>query len=268
MNRRPAVAGAFYEGRAEALRADVERYLDRSAATEDAPGCLCPHAGYVYSGAVTGAVLSSVNIPKTVIVVSFSHRGLGARYAVWPEGAWTTPLGDVPVNAALSAKLIDASPLLQADTEAFLFEHSGEVMLPFLQVLRGDVEIVMISVYPIAPLADVQAIGTDMAGVLRDVSPRPLLVASSDMTHHESAASAEKQDRLAIDRMLALDEEGLYETVRRHDISMCGVCPAVTVIACVKGLGATGGKLVRYETSAEATGDTSDVVAYAGLVFK
>jgi len=268
MIRRPAVAGQFYEGHADALRRDVERHLDASAEKEDVLGCVCPHAGYMYSGDVAGAVLSSVNIPPTVVVVSFSHRGLGEHYAVWPEGSWQTPLGEVPIDADLVGKFLDASTLLDADTDAFSFEHSGEVMLPFLQVLRPDVKVVMISVYPIAPLGELQAIARDLAGVLAGVTPKPLLVASSDMTHHESAASAEKRDRLAIDEMLKLDEAALYRVVRDHDISMCGVCPAVVVIACAKALGATEGKLVRYENSGKATGDRSSVVAYAGLVFK
>jgi AmmeMemoRadiSam system protein B len=268
MIRQAAVAGAFYEGRAEALRADVKSHLDASASKQHAFGCLCPHAGYMYSGDVAGAVLSRIDIPKTVIVISFSHRGLGAHFAVWPDGAWRTPLGDVPVNADLSARLIERSQVLEADTDAFMFEHSGEVMLPFLQVIRPDVEVVMVSVYPIAPLAELQAIGAEMAAVLGDAAELPLLLASSDMTHFESAADAERQDRLAIDAMLALDEKTLYQTVRRHDISMCGVCPAVTVIACVKTLGATTGELVRYENSGKATGDESSVVAYAGLLFR
>ena len=267
MIRKPAVAGQFYEGNPDALRADVEKHLDPSAAKRDVFGCMCPHAGYMYSGDVAGAVLSSINIPETVIVVSFSHRGFGERYAVWPDGAWQTPLGDVAVDADLAAKLIDASPLLSGDTDAFMLEHSGEVMLPFLQVLRPDVKVVMVSVSPIAALPELQTLGSDLATALQGVTPRPLLVASSDMTHHQSASAAEKQDRLAIDQMLKLDEVALYNVVRDRDISMCGVCPTVMVIACVKALGATGGTLVRYENSGKATGDRASVVAYAGLVF-
>lgn len=268
MIRKAAVAGQFYEGRPDALREDVEGHLDPSAEKQDAFACMCPHAGYMYSGDVAGAALSAVNIPDTVIVLSFSHRGMGERYAVWADGAWTTPLGAVPVDEALAARLIEGTSLLTADTEAFLFEHSGEVMLPFLQVLKPGVKVVMVSVYPVAPLRDLQTIGREMAAVLKGSTPLPLLLASSDMTHHESAALAQKQDKLAIDRMLALDEAGLFEVVRDRDISMCGVCPTVATIACVKELGATAGRLIRYENSGRATGDLSSVVAYAGLVFK
>lgn len=267
MIRPPAVAGQFYERHPDALREDVEARLDRHAAPVEAFGCVCPHAGYVYSGAVAGAVLSAVKIPKTVVVMSFSHRGTGARYAVWPDGAWRTPLGDVPVDAGLASSLIAGSALLKSDTEAFAHEHSGEVMLPFLQVLRADVEVAMVSIYPVAPFRDLQTIGREMAAVLKELSPRPLVLASTDMTHHLPADVAEKQDRQAIERMLALDAAGLYDVVREKDISMCGVCPVAAAITCVKELGAKTARLVRYENSSKATGDRSSVVAYAGLIF-
>jgi len=268
MIRKASVAGQFYEGDVDALRADVESHLDLSAAKDDAVACVCPHAGFMFSGDVAGAVLSAVNIPKTVIVVSFSHRGLGRPYAVWPDGAWETPLGEVSVNETLAARLLEGSKLLEADTDAFKFEHSGEVMLPFLQVLRPDVDVVMMSVYPVAPLSDLLTIGHHLATVLSETDPRPLLLASSDMTHHMPAARAEAQDRLAIDRMLELDAEGMYQVVAEHDISMCGVCPVTVVIACARELGATSGRLARYENSGKTTGDQSSVVAYAGLIFK
>ena len=268
MIRQPVVAGQFYRGNAEALRADVENHLDRSAEKEDVLGCVCPHAGYMYSGDVAGAVLSAINLPKTVMVLSFSHRLLGIRYAIWPDGAWRTPLGDVRVEEGLASRLVEGSSVLEADTEAFAFEHSGEVMLPFLQVLRPDVHVVMLSVSPVSPLDDLQILGHELAKTLKAAEAKPLLLASSDMTHHEPAAAAEKQDKLAIDKMLALDETGLFKVVRERDISMCGVCPVVATMACVKALGATSARLVRYETSAKTTGDTSSVVGYAGLLFK
>jgi hypothetical protein len=265
MIRPPAVAGQFYERDAPSLLDDVQSRLDPSASPAKAYACICPHAGYVYSGDVTGATLSAVAIPKTVIVLAFSHRGLGERYAVWPGGAWRTPLGEVPVDEDLAARLIAGSSLFKSDEMAFSHEHSGEVMLPFLQVLKPDVQIVMVSVHPFAPLRQLLTLGREMAAVLQEADPRPLLLASTDMTHHLSASEAERMDRPAIDAMLRLDEAELYSVVQSHDISMCGVCPVVVTITCAKALGATGARLVRYENSGKATGDYDSVVAYAGL---
>lgn len=268
MIRPPVVAGAFYERNGEALRKEVTKHLDHPPAVEEAIGCVCPHAGYIYSGDVVGAVLSAIRIPPTVVVLSFSHKTLGADYAVWPDGAWRTPLGDVRVNDRLALKLIAHSALLESDTQAFAYEHSGEVMLPFLQVLRPDVEVVMVSVSPFAPLHPLLTLGREMASILRDEAPRPLLLASTDMTHGLPADDAEKQDRLAIDAMLKLDETRLYSVVRDKDISMCGVCPVTAMIACAKELGATSARLVRYENSGKTTGDLDSVVGYAGLTFR
>ena len=268
MIRQPAVAGQFYEGLPDTLRKDVQSRLDPAAQKVDALGCVCPHAGFMYSGNVTGAGLSAIHVPKTVVVISFSHRGRGERYAVWPTGAWKTPLGNVPVNEPLASRLLKGSSLLVADTETFAFEHSGEVMLPFLQVTRPDVDVVMVSVYPVSPLDDLETIGREMAAAFKQTEPRPLVLASTDMTHYAPAATAEKQDGLAIREMLRLDEAALYDVVRDNDISMCGVCPVVVAIACVKELGATTARLVRYENSGAATHNESSVVAYAGLIFQ
>ena len=266
MIRPPAVAGQFYERNPEALRRDVESRLDRKAAPAAAFGCVCPHAGYVYSGDVAGATLSAAKIPPAVVVLSFSHRGMGARYALWPEGAWQTPLGDAPVDEALTAKLLDGSSLLEPDVAAFAHEHSGEVILPFLQVLRPDVRIVMVSVYPASPLKHLETLGREMAEILCQEKERPLLVASSDMTHHMPAPDAERMDRMAVDAMLRLDPAGLFRVVQEHDISMCGVCPVTAMLVSAKALGATSARLVRYENSGKATGDYDSVVAYAGVV--
>lgn len=267
MVRQPAVAGEFYEGSAETLKQQVEECLDRGVAKQDVLGCVCPHAGYMFSGGVAGAVLSSINIPKRVLILSFSHRGAGARYAVWPKGPWRTPLGDVPVDECTTTKLLEDTKTLVADPEPFMYEHSGEVMLPFLQVLRPDVEVVMVSVYPASPIEDLQAIGAEIASTIGAAKTPVLVLASSDMTHHAPARHAQKMDGLAIDRMLALDEGGLLRVVMQNDISMCGVCPVVAAIACVKKLGAKTGRLVRYATSGDVTGDRSSVVGYAGVVF-
>ncbi len=93
-----------------------------------------------------------------------------------------------------------------------------------------------------------------------------LLVASSDMTHYEPAAQAEKKDRLAIACIEALDPEGLHRTVLRHEISMCGFAPTVVMLTAAKLAGATRARLVRYANSGDASGNYEDVVAYAGIL--
>ena len=93
-----------------------------------------------------------------------------------------------------------------------------------------------------------------------------LVVASSDMSHYIPAAEAREKDRLAIDRILALDPEGLHRTVRREGITMCGVIPATVMLFAARELGATKAELVRYGSSGDVTGGDREVVGYAGLV--
>lgn len=237
-------------------------------------GLVSPHAGYVYSGRVAGAGYAAVEVPPTAVVLSPSHTGAGAPLALWPEGAWSTPLGEVPVDEELAGALLAAGTDLQADTLAHGREHSLELQLPFLQVRRPDVRIVPICIgtHDIgslerlgAALAEVASSrGATGAGEARDV----LIVASSDMTHYEPADQARAKDRLAIERMEALDPEGLFETVTRHRISMCGVAPATAMLFAARRLGASRGELVAYGDSGEVTGDSSEVVGYAAVAVR
>ncbi len=266
MKRTPAVAGTFYPGRAEQLRAEVESFLKSESPKQSAFGAVIPHAGYVYSGAVAGEVFSRLEIPPTVLILNPNHTGVGRPFSVWPDGHWTTPLGDVPVDAGLAAELTNTCPPLVADTRAHLREHSGEVMLPFLQVARPDVSVVMV-VVDMAPLARLQQLGRDIAKATSGIQPRPLIIASSDMTHFQSETVARAQDKLAIEEMLKLDEAGLYEVVTERGITMCGVAPTTVAIAAVRELGSAKSELIKYDTSATAGGDASNVVGYAGLIF-
>src|SRR5262245_36595388 len=138
--RLPSVAGLFYPADADALRRKLAALMPpwtRSAAR----AALAPHAGIDYSGRVAGAVYARIDVPRDVVLLSFNHRGAGARFGAWPRGAWRTPLGDAPVAEDLVRRLMDAAPDLEDDEAAFAKEHSGEVQVPFLQAARPDVRI-------------------------------------------------------------------------------------------------------------------------------
>ena len=108
--------------------------------------------------------------------------------------------------------------------------------------------------------------GKALGGSLARLGQEVLLVASSDMTHYESAEAARSKDRLALDRVLALDPEGLYRTVCEKRISMCGFMPTVLMLTAALEMGATSASLVRYGNSGDVTGDFSEVVGYAGVI--
>ncbi|MBP2682552.1 MAG: hypothetical protein H6Q79_591 [Deltaproteobacteria bacterium] len=266
MNRIPAVAGQFYPGTASGLSRALLTLTREVKDRLQAIGVVVPHAGYVYSGAVAGEVFSSIRVPERAVLFCPNHTGAGADAAVMSRGAWRMPWGDVPIDEELAARLRTACPLLREDASAHAREHSLEVQLPFLHRFRADVRFVPVALGRLS-LEECRDLGESVADAIAGDAERPLLVASSDMSHYVPDAVARKKDGMAIDRMLALDPEGLYRTVRTERISMCGVLPAAVVLFAARRLGATSARLVKYATSGDVSRDLDQVVGYAGLVF-
>jgi len=109
MVRKPAVAGQFYPGEEQSLRETVAALVPEAEA-RPAFGVVSPHAGYVYSGAIAGAVFSCVHVPETVVILGPNHHGVGQRAAVYPGGAWETPLGRSEIDTELSRKKAEKKP--------------------------------------------------------------------------------------------------------------------------------------------------------------
>lgn len=267
MRRSPAVAGSFYPGEAQALEREVERCLGEAPQPQKAFGAIVPHAGFQYSGPVAGAVFRRLALPPTVILVGPNHYGRGSPIALFAEGVWETPLGDVAVDAELAAELRDACASIADDPGAHRSEHSLEVQLPFLRRLAPALRFVplLLSVGSYKPLEE---LGKAVAGVLAKREPRPLLLASSDFNHYESDRVTRIKDRKAIEAILALDPRGLYDVVRRERITMCGVEAAVVLMTAARALGVVRAEQIRYATSAEASGDYERVVGYAGILLR
>lgn len=263
--RMPAVAGRFYPASPSSLRRELEGLVPTTSEKRAVKGLVAPHAGYVYSGHVAGAVYAAVKIPERALILCPNHTGRGAPFAVQGEGAWKTPLGEAPIESSLARRLKEECPLLEEDETAHTREHSLEVQLPFLQYLVPGIRFVPVCVGS-ARLGSLLELGDSIARVLEG-EPETLLVASSDMTHYESATAARKKDEKAVDRMKALDPEGLFRVVTENAISMCGYAPAVVVMQACRRLGAARGELVRYANSGDVSGDYAAVVGYAGIVF-
>ncbi|MGO8985058.1 MAG: AmmeMemoRadiSam system protein B [Terriglobales bacterium] len=272
--RTPAVAGRFYPGRADELLREVSEYTspaETSAASAriSAIGCVAPHAGYMYSGGVAGAVYSRLEIPEHCVILCPNHTGKGRPLAVMVNTTWQTPLGDVAADAELGTRLLDRFPFLREDSAAHRSEHAVEVQLPFLQALRPEVKIVPIAVGT-SDFEVLRGLGEALAEVISGLKDarqgRVLIVASSDMNHYESDAITRVKDHKAIDRVLALDARGLWEVVMKEEISMCGLGPTVAMLTAAKLLGATSATLVKYATSGDVTGDYGAVVGYVGII--
>ena len=265
--RPPAVAGQFYPGRAEILLREIREYTSTNATKQPALGCVVPHAGYMYSGHVAGAVYASLKLPARYIILCPNHTGRGAPLAIMSDGTWETPLGQVPIDTELAESLKSKFPLLAEDPLAHQTEHALEVQLPFLQALQTDFKFVPITVGT-SRLEILQALGGTIVEALHAIDEPAMVIASSDMNHYESDAATRIKDRKAIDRILALDPEGLHETVQREHITMCGYGPAVVMLTAAKALGATHAELVKYATSGDVSGDKDWVVGYAGITVR
>jgi MEMO1 family protein len=264
MLRNPAVAGQFYPGNADVLRAQLKGFVSSPSGAKKSLGIVAPHAGYIYSGAVAGSVYGEIVVPRTAIILGPNHTGLGARSAIFPDGEWATPLGRVQINARLSELVRKHAPQVEDDVAAHLYEHSLEVQLPFLQFVRTDISIVPICL-GFADFPSCSALGKGIAGAIAEFGDEVLIVASSDMTHYESATSARAKDDAAIREMIALNPEGLLKVCNDKGISMCGVIPATVMLVAALDLGAKNASLISYATSGDITGDNSQVVAYAAL---
>jgi len=265
MVRNPVVAGQFYPGSAAELRAMIEMMVDDKAAKQEVVGLVSPHAGYIYSGPVAGAVISRVKFKDTFVIMGPNHTGMGQPLSIMTKGVWKTPLGEVEVDAELAQRILKASSHLTEDHIAHQFEHSIEVQLPFLQYFKPDIKIVPISLaYARSELY--KQIGQGIAQAVKDSGKEVVIMASSDMTHYEPQDSAQHKDTQAIEAILELNEDELLRRVEELNISMCGYAPTVSLIAATKELGATGAELVKYQTSGDTTGDYSAVVGYAGII--
>lgn len=262
--RPPAVAGRFYPGDPETLRRDIHRYVSITGDKIHAIGCVVPHAGYMYSGHVAGAVYARLVLPQRFIILCPNHTGVGEPLSIMSTGAWRTPLGNVTIDSDLAQDLMARFPLLSEDELAHRVEHALEVQLPFLQEVVGHFTFVPITVGT-SRIDALSALGIVMADALQNDAEPALIIASSDMNHYEPDERTRVKDRKAIDKILALDANGLYETVITENISMCGFGPTVAMLTAAKRLGANSAQLIKYATSGDINGERDAVVGYAGI---
>jgi AmmeMemoRadiSam system protein B len=279
--RTPAVAGRFYPGRAEDLLREIRDYTSTPASESGsevnfAIGCIAPHAGYIYSGPVAGALYTTLLIPPTCVILCPNHTGKGHPLAIMANTTWQTPLGEIEADEELARQLMHHFPALAEDSAAHRYEHAIEVQLPFLQQRWEAQPATGPENFRIVPIA----IGTRDFEVLRQlgealaevVTAQPgqqrkkiLIIASSDMNHYESDEITRVKDKKAIDRVLALDARGLWDVVMQEKISMCGFGPSVAMLTAARLMGATSANLIKYATSGDVSGDYDTVVGYAGI---
>jgi len=282
--RLPAVAGAFYEGNAEALKAQIEWTFTHSLGPGTLPkpvikgprktiGLISPHAGYMYSGPVAAHgyfQLAIDGMPELFIILGPNHTGLGSGISIDYGEDWETPLGIAKVRDDVAKEIAAKSGIADLDPLAHKYEHSIEVQLPFLQyIFKNEISIVPITMMMQSP-DEAKTLAKAIYDVEKELGLDIMVIATTDFTHYEPHSIAIKKDKLVIEAILELNTDKVYERVTSYNISMCGPGPVMTLIEYAKLRSReyeVSAKLLKYATSGDITGDKSAVVGYGSILF-
>lgn len=288
--RMPVAAGTFYPSNPVKLAKEIESCFRNGPGAPGKPtdrkivAAVVPHAGYPYSGPVAACaykVLAGAKQPDTVIIIGLDHRGLGTAASVWQGSAWETPLGKLEIDYALGKNLLGLDTIFNKELDPHMEEHSIEVQLPFLQAIYKDwPKILPISVSAPPDIMTARRMGD---AIYRAAKGRnAVLLASSDFTHYGisygyfpffgTPAEIEKQvhdsDMAVISSIEQIRPDEVIDAVKRKGLTICGAMPIAILLNALAGLKIEKGKLLKYATSAETTGDRENFVGYAAVVFE
>ncbi|MEW6456895.1 MAG: AmmeMemoRadiSam system protein B [Acidobacteriota bacterium] len=264
MKRNAAVAGQFYPGQKKSLISMISNMVTSDKEKKKSICIISPHAGYIYSGKVAAEVFSTSYLPDCFVILGPNHTGFGSFFSVMTDGIWETPLGQIQINRELSELIMKNCEFAEDDIVAHKWEHSIEVQLPFIQYFKTDFSIVPICIQ-MNSYEKLNEFGKNLAKAIKLFNRESLIIASTDMSHYVTQKIAEKKDHMAVEKIINLDPKGLYETVKKENISMCGIAPVTVALSTSIELGANFAELVKYATSGEVSGDFDQVVGYAGI---
>lgn len=276
--RPPAFAGSFYPDDPAELQWMVDNLLDSAEQLQQEPvAIVVPHAGYVYSGAVAAAGFKQLEGRHydAVVLLAGNHRTAGfERISVWPAGAYSTPLGLVPIDSALAQAIVDADPQhIIADRNSQLPEHSIEVELPFLLRAYGAAPFVPILIGN-QSAENCHALAAALVKVLR--GKKALLIASTDMSHYARYEDAVQADRATLFAISSFDPQAVAENtkawiglgVNNLVCTLCGEGAVITAMTVARELGANRASILQYANSGDSPyGDRSQVVGYGAAMF-
>ncbi len=291
--RQSAVAGTFYPRyKPDLLNILKDSFLNSEFGPGEEPkslnqdkrsiiGGVSPHAGYMYSGccaAFTYLNLFKERVPDTVLILGNDHHGY-RKVALMKEGEWETPLGNLLIDDNLSNKILDNSTIIIEDESAFIGfpygrEHNIEVQLPFIKYCaqNKDVKILPIKV-SMKEFSQLDKISTEIASVIKSSSKDVVIVASSDMTHKEIFSIEDlnkfkERDKKVIDAFIEFNPEKTLKTA--SSTTVCGSQTITTLMLICQKLNVSKGKLLKYYTSSEKTGNYSGycVGYFSGIIIK
>ncbi len=278
--RRPTVANQFYEGDAEALREQIKNCFLHDFGPGKLPeinlnnyprsivGLISPHAGYMYSGPVAANAFNDLAFdgkPETIVLLGPNHTGYGSALSIMNKGIWQTPLGDLEVDSKIANLILQESKILDIDELAHRYEHSIEVQLPFLQFLYGNTFKIVPICFQMQDYYSAVELGNSLNRAL--ANSNSIVIASSDMTHYESAKSASAKDEAALKSVIDMDAKTFYEIIEAQNVTACGFGPIAALMTYAKCVNSKA-ELLSYHNSGEISGNLSAVVGYAAVSFK
>lgn len=268
-SRRPAVAGYFYPDAPAELAEVVDAlFMDTAADPVAARALIVPHGGLAHSGRVAAAAIGAVRVPRRCIILGPSHTGSWMPWSLMVNGAYRTPLGDVPIDELAAQALRGRCSFLEADAWAQPGEHAIEAVLPLLQRRApADLAIVPIIMGP-ADGVQLEQLAEALAQVVRMQEEPVLLIASTDLSHYETKQRGAEQDAAILGAIRTLDGAAVLQRVREQGAVMCGDGATACVLDAARALGAGRSRLVRYSTSARTGGDPNSCTGYAGMVIQ
>ncbi|KAF6242316.1 hypothetical protein C6988_08800 [Nitrosopumilus sp. b1] len=274
--RTPAVAGMFYAGEKNQLKKSIHdcylhsfgpKSLPPSSSKKNIIGMICPHAGFMYSGPIAchSVYEISANQYETFIIIGPNHWGIGCNVSSIKECTWETPLGEVIVDSKLADELVNEINFVELDLFSHTKEHSIEVQIPMLQEAFQNA----FKILPISLIDQTKKTTVELGKAVAKISKKNkvMIVGSSDFTHYEPNDVAHKQDKALIEPILRLDIDEFYKVLEEKQVSACGYGAIAATMQASKELGATEGKLLKYATSGDITGEKSSVVGYGSIVF-
>jgi MEMO1 family protein len=274
MVRPAAVSGSFYSANPDTLIKDVKRFLSSASLPSGLTrkvlnpfAVVVPHAGYAYSGRTAAYAYKLIeNYPvDTFILIGPSHHTYIEGNSVYPKGSYETPLGSVSVDEQAAAFLLKKKNMTSV-LESHFPEHSLEVQLPFLQVVKRDFRILPILIGDYS-LSNLQQLSTNLLEMLAAFGEKKMmLVISSDLSHYHSSAVADRIDRNFIDHFRKLQIKELIEGVNANRIEACGSGPIITLLLLARTLERNNVEILDHTNSGKSSGDTNRVVGYFSAV--
>ena len=274
--RTPAVSGTFYPDGEKELKSLIHDCFTHPIGPGKIPptdsdqkiyGVICPHAGFVYSGPVACHSFYSISssVSKLAIITGPNHYGIGQSIASMVDTSWKTPLGLMEVDSESALDLRNGLDILELDSFSHSKEHSIEVQIPMLQETFSH----EMKILPVSLIDQEQKTATKVGSAIAKIAQKKdaFLIGSSDFTHYEENEFAHRQDLALIEPILNLDVDEFYKILYERKVTACGFGAIASTMTACKELGATEGKLLKYATSGDVSGDKSSVVGYASIIF-